>query len=231
VAAVKVLLLEDDAELAEAVVDGLHDAGIVVDHVTTRIDADVQRTVTRYDCIVLDRMVPATPGGPPTDAVALVDAMRAEQDTTPTLLLTARDRVSDRVAGFEHGADDYLTKPFAFAELVVRIRALARRRADPTPPVRSAGGIELDTVRHTVKRDGVRLTPTAKEFAVLEVLMSDPGAAVTRDTLLERCWDEMASPGSNVVDVVVGQLRKRLGAPDPIETLRGVGYRLATDDR
>ncbi|MBE7162409.1 MAG: response regulator transcription factor, partial [Williamsia herbipolensis] len=220
----KVLLLEDDDELGPAVVDGLRDDGFVVDLVTTRQDADVQRSVARYDCVVLDRTVPDAPGGGPTDAMGIVDAMRREGDTTPTLLLTARDRVSDRVAGFEHGADDYLTKPFAFAELVMRIRALARRGHDPAPPVRTAGDIALDTARHTVQRAGVRLTLTAKEFSVLEVLLERPGDAITRDELLARCWDEMATPGSNVVDVLVGQLRRRLGAPDPIESVRGVGY-------
>jgi DNA-binding response OmpR family regulator len=217
---VKLLLLEDDAELGPAVVDGFHDEGFVVDHVTTLADADLQLGLSRYDCLVLDRMVPDG------DAMTLVDAMRARDDRTPTLLLTARDRVSDRVAGFEHGADDYLTKPFAFAELVVRVRALARRAESPAPQVRRSAGIELDTVRHRVTRDGVLLTLTAKEFQVLEVLLERPGAAVTRDELLDRCWDEMSAPGSNVVDVLVGQLRRRLGDPDPIETVRGVGYRM-----
>ncbi|WFR66143.1 response regulator [Curtobacterium flaccumfaciens] len=129
----KVLLLEDDDELGAAVVDGLRDEGFVVDHVETIESADVQRSVAHYDCLVLDRMLPDG------DALGLLDAMRRTGDTTPTLLLTARDRVSDRVTGFEHGADDYLTKPFAFAELTARIRALGRRTTEPTPPVLRAG--------------------------------------------------------------------------------------------
>ena len=216
----KVLLLEDDVELGAAVVDGLRDEGFVVDHVTTIGTADVQRVTARYDCLVLDRMVPDG------DALALVDRMRQDGDTTPTLLLTARSRVSDRVAGFDHGADDYLVKPFAFAELVSRIRALGRRAADPTPPVLRAGDLELDLARHRAHRDGALLTLTAKEFQVLEVLLSASGRVVGRSELLERCWDEMSAPGSNVVDVLVGQLRRRLGPPDPIETIRGVGYRV-----
>ncbi|MFJ4296794.1 response regulator transcription factor [Curtobacterium sp. NPDC089689] len=216
----KVLLLEDDVELGAAVVDGLRDEGFVVDHVGTLRDADLQRSVTHYDCLVLDRMV--LDG----DAVALVDALRRAGDTTPTLLLTARDRVSDRVAGFEHGADDYLVKPFAFAELTARIRALGRRAADPAPPVLRAGDLELDTARHEVRRRGLPVSLTAKEFTVLEVLLTAAGRVVGRTELLERGWDEMSAPGSNVVDVLVGQLRRRLGSPDPIETVRGVGYRV-----
>ncbi|WJX99555.1 winged helix-turn-helix domain-containing protein [Curtobacterium sp. SP.BCp] len=216
----KVLLLEDDVELGAAVVDGLRDEGFVVDHVGTLRDADLQRSVTHYDCLVLDRMVPDG------DAVALVDALRRAGDTTPTLLLTARDRVSDRVAGFEHGADDYLVKPFAFAELTARIRALGRRAADPAPPVLRVGDLELDTARHEVHRGGEPVSLTAKEFTVLEVLLTAAGRVVGRTELLERGWDEMSAPGSNVVDVLVGQLRRRLGSPDPIETVRGVGYRV-----
>ncbi|KTR05296.1 winged helix-turn-helix domain-containing protein [Curtobacterium luteum] len=216
----KVLLLEDDVELGAAVVDGLRDEGFVVDHVATIRDADLQRSVTHYDCLVLDRTVPDG------DAIGLVDALRRAGDTTPTLLLTARDRVSDRVAGFEHGADDYLVKPFAFAELTARIRALGRRASDPTPPVLRVGDLELDTARHEVRRSGVPVALTAKEFTVLEVLLTAAGRVVGRTELLERGWDEMSAPGSNVVDVLVGQLRRRLGSPDPIETVRGVGYRV-----
>jgi DNA-binding response OmpR family regulator len=217
---VKVLLLEDDVELGAAVVEGLRDEGFVVDHVGTLRDADLQRAVSHYDCLVLDRTVPDG------DAIGLVDALRRDGDTTPTLLLTARDRVSDRVAGFEHGADDYLVKPFAFAELIARIRALGRRAVDLAPPVLRVGDLELDTARHEVRRGGLPVTLTAKEFTVLEVLLNAAGRVVGRTELLERGWDEMSAPGSNVVDVLVGQLRRRLGSPDPIETVRGVGYRV-----
>ncbi|MEK6309926.1 MAG: response regulator transcription factor [Curtobacterium sp.] len=216
----KVLLLEDDVELGAAVVEGLRDEGFVVDHVGTLRDADLQRAVSHYDCLVLDRTVPDG------DAIGLVDALRRAGDTTPTLLLTARDRVSDRVAGFEHGADDYLVKPFAFAELIARIRALGRRAVDLAPPVLRVGDLELDTARHEVRRGGLPVTLTAKEFTVLEVLLNAAGRVVGRTELLERGWDEMSAPGSNVVDVLVGQLRRRLGSPDPIETVRGVGYRV-----
>ncbi|MFJ4221810.1 response regulator transcription factor [Curtobacterium luteum] len=216
----KVLLLEDDDELGSAIVDGLRDEGFVVDHVTTIADADVQRSITHYDCLVLDRMVPDG------DALRMVEVIRGAGDRTPTLLLTARDRVSDRVSGFEHGADDYLIKPFAFAELTARIRALGRRLVDPVPPVLRIGDLELDTARHLVRRGGEPLILTAKEFTVLEVLVSASGRVVGRAELLERGWDEMSVPGSNVVDVLVGQLRRRLGRPELIHTVRGVGYRV-----
>lgn len=216
----KALLLEDDPELGPAVADGLRDHGIVVDLVTTIADADLQLAMSTYDCIVLDRRVPDG------DALSLVQTMRGRGDTSPTLVLTARGAVSDRVDGFARGADDYLAKPFAFPELVARVRALGRRRDTVRATVVTAGDLVLDVPRHRITRGGVRLTLTAKEFAVLEVLMEDPGVAVSRGDLLERCWDEMSAPGSNVVDVLVGQLRRHLGDPDPIETVRGVGYRL-----
>ena len=220
--AVKVLLLEDDRELAPEVVAGLRHHGFVVDHVTTCADADLQVAISRYDCLVLDRTVPDG------DAVQLVARLRAAGVQTAVLLLTARSLVSDRVEGFEQGADDYLVKPFAFAELVVRIRALARRVAVARPPVLRVGGLELDVPRHRVRLDGVLLTLSAKEFAVLEVLMGSAGDVVTRTELVDRCWDEQSEPSSNVVDVLIGQLRRRLGAAEAIEAVRGVGYRLRT---
>ncbi|WP_306216081.1 winged helix-turn-helix domain-containing protein, partial [Actinoplanes sp. RD1] len=131
-----------------------------------------------------------------------------------------------RVSGFEHGADDYLVKPFAMAELVARVRALCRRDQPPRLPELTVGDLTLDVPTHRVRRAGVLLTFTAKEFAVLEALMLRAGEAVTRSELIDRCWDEMSDPASNVVDVVIRQLRRKLGPPDPIESLRGVGYRI-----
>jgi len=217
---VKVLLLEDDRELAPELVAGLRDHGFVVDHVTTCADADLQVATSRYDCLVFDRTVPDG------DALELVARLRADGVRTPVMMLTARALVSDRVAGFEQGADDYLVKPFAFAELVVRIRALARRVEVAHPTVLRVGGLELDVPRHLVRLDGALLTLTAKEFTVLEVLMGGAGEVVTRTELVDRCWDERSEPLSNVVDVLIGQLRRRLGSAEAIETVRGVGYRL-----
>jgi DNA-binding response OmpR family regulator len=216
----RLLLLEDDPELAPEIVMGLRERGFGVDHATTIAQADEAITVTNYDCLVLDRTVPDG------DSLDLVAALRARGELVPVLLLTARALVSDRVAGFETGADDYLVKPFAFAELVARLRALSRRRDVVRPPVLAVGDLELDVPRHTVTRAGILLYLTAKEFSVLEVLMEHGGDVVSRSELIDRCWDDASDPSSNVVDVLIGQLRKRLGAPDPIETIRGVGYRM-----
>lgn len=215
----RVLLLEDDDDLADELVEALRDFDFSVDRVGTLADADVAIAVTEFDCLVLDRTVPDG------DAVDLLQGLRDDGNGVPVLLLTARDRISDRVAGFESGADDYLVKPFAFAELVMRIRALTRRRPHLRPTTLEAAGIRLDSATHRVWRDGVQLLPTSKEFAVLEMLMEHAGDAVSRSRLIEHCWDEASEPSSNVVDVLVGQLRRRLGAPDPITTIRGVGYR------
>ena len=217
----KVLLLEDDRELAPELVAGLQRQGFVVDHVATCADADFQVATSRYDCLVLDRRV--LDG----DGLDLLEGWRARGIAVPALVLTARAEVADRVDGFERGADDYLVKPFALAELVVRLRTIALRAPAARPRVLGAGGLELDVARHRVTLDGVLLTLSAKEFAVLEVLLEHAGEVVGRGELVERCWDEMSEPSSNVVDVLVGQLRRKLGAADLVETVRGVGYRLA----
>lgn len=219
----KVLLLEDDTELAPEVTAGLRRHGFVVDHVTTCAEADLQVAVTRYDCLVLDRRVPDG------DALDLLARLRGGGLRTPALMLTARAEVADRVDGFERGADDYLVKPFAFAELVARLRALALRAPSSAPRVLRAAGLELDVPRHRVTLDGVLLTLTVKEFAVLEVLLEHAGEVVSRSELVDRCWDEMSEPSSNVVDVLMGQLRRRLGSSELVETVRGVGYRLVAD--
>lgn len=217
----KVLLLEDDPELAPELLAGLRRHGFVVDHVVTGADADLQVATSPYDCLVLDRTVPDG------DGLDLLEGWRAQGVDVPALVLTARAEVADRVEGFERGADDYLVKPFALAELVVRLRTIARRAPSARPRVLRTGDLELDVPRHRVTLDGVLLTVSAKEFAVLEVLMEHAGEVVGRGELVARCWDEMSEPSSNVVDVLVGQLRRKLGAADLVETVRGVGYRLA----
>lgn len=219
----KVLLLEDDRELGPVLASRLRREQVIVDLVDRLAEADLQRSITRYDCLVLDRRVPDG------DAVDLVRRLRAEGDAVPVLLLTALGELDDRVDGFAVGADDYLVKPFALPELLARIRALSRRGPSPRGPVLSAGDLALDVPRHRLERAGILLSPTAKEFAVLEVLLEQPGAAVSRAELFDRCWDESADPASNVVDVVIAQIRRLLGAPDPIETVRGVGYRIRVD--
>jgi DNA-binding response OmpR family regulator len=220
----RLLLLEDDDILRDETAGRLRRAGFAVDAVTTLADARFQGDVVSYDCLVLDRTVPDG------DAVDLVAELRRAGSTVPVLFLTARDAVAERVAGFEHGGDDYLVKPFAFPELIARVRALTARRDRPITTELQVGDLRLDPLRHRVTRDGILLSMTPKEFAVLAVLMEEPGAVVSRSELIDRCWDEMHDPASNVVDVAVLQLRRTLGAPDPIETVRGVGYRIAASE-
>jgi two-component system copper resistance phosphate regulon response regulator CusR len=217
----RLLVVEDDRELGPAVTAGLRAVGFAVDHARCREEADLKVSVNSYDCVIADR------GLPDGDALTLISRWRGAGRTVPVLVLTALGAVDDRVSGFEHGADDYLVKPFAMAELVARTRALCRRDQPPRLPVLTVADVTLDVPSHRVRRAGVLLTLTAKEFAVLEALMLRPGEAVTRSELLERCWDEMSDPASNVVDVAIRQLRRKLGPPDLIEALRGVGYRIS----
>ncbi len=216
----RVLVLEDDPDLGPVIADGLRQAGFAVDLAADLAEADLKLAVNSYDCLVADRTLPDG------DALGLVAARRRAGWTRPVLMLSALDQVADRVAGFEYGADDYLVKPFAAAELAARVRNLCRRPEPAKLPQLRVGDLELDLPRRRVTRGGVLLSLTAKEFAVLEVLMLGAPAVVTRTRLIESCWDEQAEPMSNVVDVLIGQLRRRLGAPDPILTVRGVGYRL-----
>lgn len=219
----KVLLLEDDVPLAAEIERVLRRAGYAVDLVTRASDADEAAGTGGYGCLVFDRAVPDG------DGAALIAALRRRGDLTPALLITAMDALADRVAGFDAGADDYLVKPFAAIELLARVRALSRRGQVAVAPTLGAGDVELDVQRHTVHRAGVKLALRAKEFAVLEELLRAGGAVVTRSDLIARCWDELHDPASNVVDVVIAQIRKRLGTPDPIETVRGVGYRVRAE--
>lgn len=217
------LLLEDDEILRDEIAGRLRRSGLGVDEASTLADAQFQTDLNEYDCLVLDRTVPDG------DALHYVATLRSTLDSTPVLFLTARDSVRERVEGFEHGGDDYLVKPFAFPELLARVRALANRRNRPIRFERVVGGLRIDSSRHQVTRDEVLLSMTPKEFAVLEILMEEPGRVVSRSELIDRCWDEINDPASNVVDVLVWQLRKTLGAPDPIQTVRGVGYRMSEE--
>ncbi|WP_022926721.1 response regulator transcription factor [Patulibacter americanus] len=217
----RVLVLEDNPQLGPAVAAGLRDAAFAVDLARDLAAARRRLVVHEYDALVADR------GLPDGDGLSLLADLRADGSPLPTLVLTALDGVDQRVEGFEHGADDYLVKPFAMVELVARVRALVRRGTVARPTITTVGDLVIDVPRHRVTRGGILLSLTAKEFSVLEVLAERPGDVVSRTTLIERCWDELSEPMSNVVDVLIGQLRRRLGAPDPIETVRGVGYRLA----
>lgn len=214
----RVLVLEDDQLLSREVTDGLRSAGFAVDLAHDIADADFKIAINRYDCLVVDR------GLPDGDGLDLVAGTRRRGQTVPALMLTGRDGLHDRLAGFEYGADDYLTKPFALPELVMRVRALCRRREQPTASRITLYDLDIDLMRRRVSRGGIMLTLTPKEFAVLELMATKRGTVVTRTDLIECCWDEMAEPASNVVDAVVAKLRRKLGDPQVIETVRGTGF-------
>ena len=215
----RVLVVEDEAVLAEQIGEGLRDQGMVVDLAFDGQQALEKATVNRYDVVVLDRDLPVMSG----DQVCA--ALGADPAAPRILMLTAASRLDDRIAGLTLGADDYLAKPFAFAELVLRLRSL-HRRANGIPRVLSRGDLVVDTARRQVIRAGRNITLSAKEFIVLEVLLTAEGAVVSAEELLERAWDEHADPFTNTVRVTIGRLRRKLGDPPMIETLIGVGYRL-----
>ena len=217
----RVLVVEDEVPLADAVARGLRREGMAVD---TAYDGEVgleKAMMTRYDVLVLDRDLPGRSGD---DICA---RLAREGSLTRVLMLTAAGTIEDRVAGLELGADDYLGKPFAFSELVARVRALGRRATPPAPPVlRGPGGLVVDPARRTATRNGVDLALTRKELGVLEELLRADGAVVSSEELLERVWDEFADPGTTTVRVTVMTLRKKLGEPQVVHTVVGAGYRL-----
>jgi DNA-binding response OmpR family regulator len=218
--AVRVLVVEDEVVLAAAITRGLRREGMAVDVAFDGADALEKAAINRYEVIVLDRDLPGVHG----DEVCR--KLAAEQTTSRILMLTAAGTVDDRVEGLNLGADDYLGKPFAFSELLARIRALARRGDEPTPPVLSRHDVVLDPARREATRGGHFLRLTRKEFGVLEVLLAADGAVISAEELLERVWDEHADPFTHTVRVTVMNLRRKLGAPPLIETVIGAGYRL-----
>ena len=221
--AMRVLLIEDDPKAAKLLAKGLREEGFVVDVAATGEDGEDRTAVDEYDVIVLDWLLPGK------DGLAVCRALRARDVPTPILMLTARDSVADRVSGLSTGADDYLTKPFAFAELLARIKALLRRSRVTQSPVLRVGDLTLDPARRRAARGGVPITLTPKEYAILEVLMRSSGELVSRTRLTERVWDEASEVLDNLVDVHVSHLRKKLergGGPPLIQTVRGLGYRL-----
>ncbi|RZT07834.1 DNA-binding response OmpR family regulator [Kribbella sp. VKM Ac-2569] len=220
----RVLVVEDDKELQVAVPAALRSANLAVDLAVDLDDADEKLFVNSYDCAVFDRMFEID--GRKVDSLAYVSRRRKEGWTLPVLFLTGRDTLADRVDGFEHGGDDYLVKPFAVEELIVRVLSLVRRGPTIRPPIIRYADVELDTARRTVHRAGVLVTLRGKEFCVLEYLMSRPEQLVTRAELIDHCWDG-DGPMSNVVDVTITRLRNRLrGGPDLVQAVRGQGYRL-----
>jgi two-component system response regulator VanR len=217
----RVLIAEDERFLAEALQSGLRREAIAADVALDGDDALRQIALTDYDVVVLDRDLPGTHG----DEVAAVVAR--EHPDMRILMLTAAARLKDKVGGFALGADDYLVKPFAFEELVVRLRALARRPPTATPPVLEFADLRLDPFRREAYRDGRYVKLTRKQFAVLELLLRAGGGVVSAETLLEKAWDANADPLTSAPRVTMSTLRKALGEPDLIVTVPGAGYRLA----
>jgi two-component system, OmpR family, response regulator VanR len=219
---VRVLIVEDEPLMAEAIRDGLRLEAIAADIAGDGDGALELLGANAYDIAVLDRDIP----GPSGDEIAR--RIVASGSGVPILMLTAADRLDDKVTGFELGADDYLTKPFELQELVVRLRALGRRRAHHRPPVCEIADLRLDPFRREVQRDGRYVALTRKQFAVLEVLVAAEGGVVSAEELLSQAWDENADPFTNAVRITVSALRKRLGEPSIIATIPGVGYRINT---
>jgi DNA-binding response OmpR family regulator len=217
---VRVLIAEDELRLADAIARGLRRQGIAVDLAPDGEQALSKSRTVRYDVLVLDRDLPVMHG----DDVCR--AVREERPETGILMLTAATALEDVIDGLGIGADDYLPKPFRFAELVARIHALARR-APSRPPVLAHGELTLDPARRRITRGGREIELARKEFAVLEALMAADGATVSAEQLLERVWDENTDPFTNVVRMTIMTLRRKLGEPPVVQTVIGVGYRMA----
>jgi DNA-binding response OmpR family regulator len=218
--AMRVLIVEDHKELAATVAVGLRREGMAVDIAFDGESALLHAARESYDVIVLDRDLPRLHGDEVCKAI-VADGSRAR-----VLMLTAADTIEHRVDGLGLGADDYLPKPFAFAELVARVRALARRTQPALPPILVHGDIRLDTGRRLASRGGRRLELSSKELAVLELLLAADGVVCSPETLLQRAWDEYADPYTNVVKVTISRLRRKLGEPPAIETVPQAGYRI-----
>ena len=208
--------------MAEAIRDGLRLEAIAADIAGDGDSALELLSINAYDVAVLDRDIPRPSG----DEIA--ERILASGSGMPILMLTAADRLDDKASGFELGADDYLTKPFELQELMLRLRALDRRRVHYRPPVREIAGLRLDPFRREVYRDGRYVALTRKQFAVLDVLVAAEGGVISAEELLERAWDENADPFTNAVRITISGLRKRLGEPWIIATVAGVGYRVST---
>jgi DNA-binding response OmpR family regulator len=219
----RVLLVEDDPGLAAIVKTGLSEQGMQVVTVATYEAGKMKAVLGSFDVLILDVMLP---GGNGFD---LCRELRAREIATPILMLTARDTVDDSVAGLEVGADDYLTKPFAFKELLARVRALGRRRGAPLPETLRVSDLEVDLDAHRVRRDGKSIELTAKEFALLEFFVLHHGQVVDRAAITAHVWDENHDPFTNVLEVLVRRLRRKIDDEFPnklIQTVRGAGYRL-----
>ena len=222
----RILVVEDEHKLAAVIRRGLEEHGYAVDVAYDGDDALAMAEIEPYDLIVLDIMLPGI------DGLTVCRRLRSGRRNMPVLMLTARDTVDDRVAGLDAGADDYLVKPFAFRELLARVRALLRRDGLSKDPVLRLGNLEVDTVTHEVRRDGRPVELTSKEYAMLEYFMRNPNRVLTRTQIAEHVWDYDFPNVTNVIDVHVRALRRKLDDPYPgrlIQTVRGAGYRLVLD--
>jgi DNA-binding response OmpR family regulator len=217
---VRVLVVEDCQPLADLVAEGLSDEGIAADVAYDGTEAVGKLGVNSYDVVVLDRTLPGVPGD------TLCRMISSADDRAMVLILSGAASPEERVDGLGLGADDYLVKPFHFPELIMRVRALARRRPRAMPTVCRAAGVELDRLSRLARRQGRPLALSAKELAVLEALMTASPGYVSAEQLLEKAWDENADPFTKTVTVTIGRLRRKLGEPPVIETTVGVGYRL-----
>lgn len=219
----RVLVVEDSRRLAGIIRRGLLEEGYAVDNAYDGEEAEYMAETTPFDIVILDIMLPKK------DGLAVCRDLRAKAVSTPILMLTAKDSVEDKVTGLDTGADDYLVKPFAFSELLARIRALLRREVLPKTQKVQVGDLSLDPQSREVWRDGSRLELTAKEYSILEYFMRRPNAVVTRTMLGESVWDYEFDGLSNVIDVYVRRIRQKIdrdGQPSLIQTVRGAGYRL-----
>ena len=223
----KVLVVEDELKMASLLLRGFRNNGHAADVTRTGEDAVWMAVATHYDAIVLDVMLPGI------DGFETLAALRRQGRWTPVLMLTARDAVEDRIAGLDVGADDYLTKPFSFDEFLARVRALLRRGAAATAPILAVTDLTLDPATREVRRGGRRITLTAREYALLEYFLRNPGRVLTRPMLAEHVWGLDFDPESNIVDVYVGYLRRKIDGPGELKllhTVRGAGYVLRTEE-
>ncbi|MEX5297311.1 response regulator transcription factor [Kocuria sp. CPCC 205292] len=223
----RVLLVEDEADLAESLRRGLTNEGFVVDVAHDGITGEWLARENPYDVVVLDLMLPGRNG------YAVLENLRAAENWVPVLMLTAKDGEYDQTDAFDLGADDYLTKPFSFLVLVARLRALIRRGAPERPVVLTVGSLLLDPVRRTVTRRGQALELTAKEYVILQYLMQNAEQVVSKHQIMDNAWDAGFEGSENIVEVYVGYLRKKIDAPfglSTLQTVRGMGYRLVPDE-
>lgn len=214
----RVLIVEDDAELRGAIVRRLRAVGFAADEASDLAEGDELRDLSEYDLVILDRMLPDG------DAFEQLENWRRRGVQTPVLFLTASGRIEDRVEGLTRGADDYLTKPFAMSELLARVSALTRRGAPPRPALLNIGSLVIDTARREVRLAGALIPLRPKEYGVLHLLASRAGSVVSRADIIEHCWDMNYEPMSNVEEAIIAALRRKLGRPDLIRTVRGGGY-------